>query len=321
MAPQLVTFRLTTLRCIKESDTKGGSEPYLWVTYFALDGRNIAQPNPLTIDTVPATFIRKEFPDNVADGQVINVTASVSNRSFQVDPGPLNFMMAGCIAVLLEEDETPENAILAGHLAYSKEIDKQLNALIKKRISTVDKSPIKDAEIKVIRDAVSSKVKSAIRDNLSLGQKLFDNQDDLLGFTFVNFLNQEIQTKTFDFPEIFEGDNRQSSSNRFVLSGSITSGPVPPPPVEICKKQKAAVNAKVQEIQGLQGIVTSLQLQLQTATPQQKPGIVKAIQSTNEQITKAQAELATLQAALTACLSNPFSGTHIDISDAVLASH
>jgi len=321
MAPQLVTFRLTTLRCIKESDAKGGSEPYLWVTYFALDGRNIAQANPLTIDTPPATFIRKEFPDNVADGQVINVTASLSNRSFQVDPGPLNFMMAGCIAVLLEEDDTPENAIIAGHLAYSKEIEKQLNALVKKRISTADKSEIKDSEVKVIRDAVNSKVKSAIKDNLSLGQKLFDNQDDLLGFTFVNLVNEAIQTKTFDFPEIFEGDNRQSSSNRFVLSGAVTAGPVPPPPVEICKTQKAAVNAKLQEIQGLQGIVTSLQLQLQHATPQQKPGIVKAIQSTNDQITKAQAELATLQAALQACLNNPFSGTHIDISDAVFVTH
>ena len=315
MAPQLVTFRLTRLRCIKESDTKGGSEPYLWVTYFALDGRNISQATPVTTDTFPATFTRKEFPDNIADGQVINVPSSLSPRSFQVDPGPLNFMMAGCITVLLEEDETPEKAIIAGHRAYAKEIHNQLNALVKKRISSVDKSDIKEEEIKVIRGAIESKVKSAVKANLSIGQKLFDNQDDFLGFTFVNFVNENIQSKTFDFPEIFEGANRQSSSNRFVLSGSVTSGPVPPDPVELCPKQRAAVNAKLQEIKGLHSQVAGLQQQLQTATPQQKAGIVAAIKATNAEITQAEAELPPLETALKVCLSNPHVGTHIDVSD------
>src|SRR6476620_5861510 len=207
MPPQLVTFRLTRLRCIKESDTKGGSEPYLWVTYFAVDGRNALQATPVTTDTMPATFTRKEFPNNVTDGQIINIPSSLSPRSFQIDSGPVNFMMAGCITVLLEEDETPEDAIIAGHTAYAKEINKQLNSLVKKRVAKLDTSDITDVEIKDIREAVKSKVKSAIKDNLSIGQKLFDNQDDLLGFTFVNFVNKDIQTRSFDFPEIFEGDN------------------------------------------------------------------------------------------------------------------
>lgn len=302
MPPQLVRFRLTRLRCIKESDTQGGSEPYLWVTYFALDGRNISRARPVTTDTFPATFTRKEFPDNVADGQVIRVPASLSPRSFEVDRGPSDFMMAGCIAVLLEEDETPENAILAGHLAYKKEIDKQLNALVSKRISDVDKSDIKEAEIKVIREAVKSKVKSAIKDNLSTRQKLFDNQDDFVGVTFVNFVNDDIQSKTFNFPAIFEGDNPQSSVNRYVLSGSVTSGPVPADPVELCPTQRAAVNAKVQEIKGLQSVVLSLQRQLATAPTQAKADIVDEIEATRVDITKAEAELPALEAALRVCL-------------------
>lgn len=321
MPPQLVTFRLTRLRCLKESDTKGGSEPYLWVTYFAVDGRNALQAAPVTTDTMPATFTRKEFPNNVADGQVFNIPSSLSPRSFQVDPGPVNFMMAGCVTVLLEEDETPEKAIIAGHTAYAKEINKQLNSLVKKRIAKLDTKNITDVEIKEIRDAVKSKVKSAIKDNLSLGQKLFDNQDDLLGFTFVNFVNNDIQTKTFDFPEIFEGDNRQTSSNRYVLSGSMTSGPVPPDAVELCPKQRAAVNAKVQEIKGLQSVVVSLQQRLQTAATQAKAAIIDEIEATDADIAKAESELPALEAALKVCLSSPDVGTHVDVSDPVLVKN
>ena len=317
MPPQLVTFRLTRLRCIKESDTKGGSEPYLWVTYFAVDGRNALQARPVTTDTMPATFTRKEFPNNVADEQIITVPASLSPSCFQVYSGPVNFMMAGCVTVLLEEDETPEDAIIAGHTAYAKEIDKQLNALVKKRVAKLDTSDITDVEIKAIRDAVKSKVKSAISDNLSLGQKLFDNQDDLLGFTFVNFVNKDIQTRTFDFPEIFEGDKQQASSNRYVLSGSMTLGPIPPDPVELCPEQKAAVKAKVQEIKGLNSEVVSLQQQLQSATPQQKAAIIAEIKAVRADITKAEAELAVLEGALKACLSNLHVGT-LDESDPVV---
>ena len=320
MPPQRVTFRLSRLRCIKESDTKGGSEPYLWVTYFAVDGRKLA-PTPVITDTFPATFIRTEFPNNVADGQVINLSTSLSPRSFDLDRGEFDFMMAGCIGVLLEEDETPEDAILAGHRAYKKEIDKQLNALVNKRISKVDKSDIRPEEVKVIREAIESKVRSAIEDNLSFRQKVFDNQDDLVGFTFVNFINNAIRTRTFDFPEIFEGDNRQSSSNRYVLSGSVASGPVPPDPIELCSKQRAALNAKRQQIKGLESSVESLQRQLATATPQQKPGIRAAINETNAEIDVAELELPALEAALKKCLSDPHVGTHIDVSNPVIVTN
>ncbi|MDT4966663.1 MAG: hypothetical protein QOJ64_1400 [Acidobacteriota bacterium] len=53
--PSLVSFHLTELKCIAESDASGGSEPYLWVTYFALDGRNIARPEPITT-VMPASI-------------------------------------------------------------------------------------------------------------------------------------------------------------------------------------------------------------------------------------------------------------------------
>lgn len=315
MAVQFVTFQLTRLRCIAESDDgTSGSEPYLWVTYFALDGRNIARPEPLTIITPSYDAFRTEFPDNVTAGKTVNIPAFLSTASFEVDPGPLNFMMVGCAAVLLEQDETPDDAIIPGRIAYGKEIDNQLRLLIKNRIKTVNTDPVTDDEVKVIREAVESKVEEAIKDKLTIWEKLFGDQDDIIGITYKTFIKDEISvvrepnpsgTLTFDFPEIFSGDSLESSSNRFVLSGSITVSQLPlhpPPHFDRCAAQRAAVNAKTDEIKLLQNIVAGLQQLLHHATPQQKPDIIREIESTNAQLTQAEADLAALEAALTECV-------------------
>ncbi|MDT4966662.1 MAG: hypothetical protein QOJ64_1399 [Acidobacteriota bacterium] len=223
--------------------------------------------------------------------------------SLEVDPGPLDFMMAGCIAVLLEEDDTPNQAMIGGRIAYAKEMHKQLNILAKERIRTLNKKDITEAEVKAIKDSVGDSVKSAIKKGLSIGQKLFGNQDDQIGFTYVNLVDDEIKSRTLNFPEIFEGDDPKSSSNRYVLSGRIVVGPVPPPVVEICSKEREAVKAKEHQISGLQLRVISLQRQLQTATPQAKAGIRDEIAATNIEADQAIAELPALKTALSKCVS------------------
>jgi len=84
--------------------------------------------------------------------------------------------------------------------AVATEIHQQLNNLIRERIRTVDRDPVTPEEIKTIRTAVESRVKSAIKDNLTIRQKLFGNQDDVLGFeirglhTRKTVLQQQLQT-------------------------------------------------------------------------------------------------------------------------------
>lgn len=311
---QLATFQLNQLRCIREKDAKGGSEPYLWVTYFHVDSRTLSQPEPVKTFTPQFTRFRQEFPDNVADGQIVGIPPTLARFSAVIDPQDGLFAMAGCLAVLLEEDETPESAIEAGRRAYADEIHKQLNALIKERIKILDKSPVNEQEIKTIKDAVKSKVKSAIKSKLSLGQKLFDNQDDMLGFAHVSFVGaEELVTKNFDFPELFDGDDAASSGNRFVLSGSLTIGAVPPPPPpDPCAAQRAALQKKKDEIKGFQLMRQSLQLQLQTAGPAQKPGIIQQIKATGDKITQLEAELPALEAALKNCENGPFGDVKVD---------
>lgn len=295
--PQLVTFHLKQLRCIVESDSRGGSEPYLWVTYFIVDGRNIAQPEPVSTLTPVYDAFRKEFPDDVRDGQVMNVPPFIANFSAQIDPGPLNFMLAGCVVVLLEEDDSPDKAMRAGRNTYATGIHQELNKLVKERIKTLNREPVTQAEIDAIHDAIEPKITSAVRSNLTFRQQIFGNQDDTLGFAHVAFIGDEIQTKDFEFPELAD----RGRSNRFVLSGSLTVGPVPPPPVDRCATFRAAVQAKRDEIKGLQSLRAGLQLQLQTATPQAKPAIVQQITRVGAQIAQAEEELRQREARLRFC--------------------
>ncbi len=174
-----------------------------------------------------------------------------------------------------------------------------------KRIQTRNFGSITDAEIETIKAAVKAKVEGAIGSNQSIWNA-FTNQDDNLGFVYKTFTDSEIQFQYFDFPEIKSG----GSSNRFVLSGGLSLGPVPSTPVDLCATQRAAVKAKNEEINSLHTRLLLLQDQLHHATPQQKAAIVAEINETNAFITQAEAQLPMLQAKLDSCLSHDHRHDH-----------
>jgi hypothetical protein len=313
MAPQRVTLRLTELRCITQSEGSGGSEPYLWVTYFALGAQPLPfQQGPMATITPAYDAFRTDFPDGVTAGQVMIIPPFLATASFDIDLEE-DHKLVGCIAVLMEEDETPDSSIILGRIAYSKEIDKQLNDLIHQRLSSGDFGPVTDDELRSIRAGVQAKVEEAVGSNQTIWN-FFTNQDDNLGFTFRGFADSEIQFQYFDFPEI----TSDSSSDRFVLSGGLSIGPIPTDPVDLCATQRAAVNAKKNEVASLQGRVTLLQDQLHHATPQQKSAIVAEINATNDLITQAEGALPALQAALDACQHQHDLGGDVHIDPTIL---
>jgi hypothetical protein len=338
MALQRFTIKLTQLRCILESDP-GPSEPYLWITYFAL-GPQVPQfqTGPLALSTPSYDAFRTEFPDNVSAGSVVGIPTFIASASFDMDldaPGP---KLLGCVAILLEEDDTRQSDMVFGRIAYTKEMEKQLNALMQKRIQTGDRGPLTDAEKNAIKAAVTSKVTEAVESHQSIWD-FFRDQDDPLGFTYKIFPETEataenapgetdtIHAQTFDFPEITSTKEVTVSdsvppvqvvTDRYVLSGEITIGAVPGDTVDLCAAQRAAFEAKKQEVASLQHRVMSLQQQLQHATPQQKPAIIHEIGATNDLIDQAEAALPALEAALNACLAHFHSHDHVDPNDVVV---
>jgi hypothetical protein len=310
MALQRFTIRLTQLRCILESDP-GPSEPYLWVTYFAL-GPQVPpfQTGPLALTTPAYDAFRTEFPNNVSAGSVVGIPAFISSASFDLDLAAAGPKLLGCVAVLLEEDDTRESDMVFGRIAY-----------------TNDSGPLTDAEKNAIKTAVTANVLDAVGSHQSIWD-LFRDQDDPLGFTYTILPDEEgetIQAGAFDFPEITTTKQLQLSSglpsvtvvtDRYVLSGEVTIGALPGGTVDLCAGPRAAVEAKQQELSSLQHRVSALQQQLQHATPQQKPGIVDEIGATNALIDQAEAALPDLEAALAACIDR----FHHDVlpSDAVV---
>lgn len=296
--PLRVTFDLTGLRCIAESDARGGSEPYLWVTYFMVDGRTLGQPTPVIVHTPAHDAFRRDFPDGVRAGQVVRVPSFIAQGSFEMELDAAPFAMAGCVAVLLEEDETPEDAIIAGRVAYAKEIEAQLNALVRTRLRTLDKADITDAEVSAIRTAVNAKVKAAIRARLSLGQEVFGDQDDMLGFAHVALIGEEIVAGDLAFPEF----GKPGSKNRYQLLGRLSVAPaVPPPPPDRCAGLRLAAQQRRQELEALRKQVELLQARLQAAAPAAKPGIIKQIEALAPRVIRAEEQLRVALAALRLC--------------------
>lgn len=312
MAPQRFTIRLTQLRCILESDS-GPSEPYLWVTYFAL-GPSIPQfqTGPLAFSTPAYDAFRTEFADNVSAGDVVSIPPFLASAHFDMDlqtPGP---KLLGAVVILLEEDDTRLSDMVAGRIAYTKEMESQLNALMTKRIAAGDSGPLTDAEKEGIKAAVTSKVEAAVSSGQSAWD-LFRNQDDPLGFTYKILPERSmdepttppvIVPQTFEFPEVtttHDGWFSDTVTDRYVLSGEVTVESVPAETVDLCAAPRAAVEDKKDEIAALQHRRGSLQQLLQHATPQQKAAIIDEIGATNDLIGQAEASLPALEAALKAC--------------------
>jgi hypothetical protein len=272
------------------------------VTYFAYGcQRWPGQTGNLTLHTPAYDAFRTEFRDGMRAGQAAIVPSFIASANFDFDFESTLPKLIGCVAVLMEEDETPHRSIVAGRVAFSKEMESQLEALASRRLAAGDMGPITPGEIQAIKSAVESKVRAAIGRNQRIWG-LFRDQDDNLGFTFRMFSGSELKFQYFDFPEM-ASPGSGTPKNRFVLSGGLSLGPVPAqPPVERCAGQRAAVRAKSAEIEVLHTRKSLLQQQLQYAAPSQKADLIQAISETGAQITRAESELTPLQVALDACL-------------------
>lgn len=305
MALQRITVKLHELRCLSQSEGSDGSEPYLWTTFFAFGSERLPfQTGNLSMVTPAYDAFRTEFPDGMKAGSVATVPSFVASAHFDIDldsvPQP---KLVGCIAVLMEEDSTRQGDIVRGRIAYSKEIEAQLEALVSKRIQTFDFGPLTEDEVETIKSNVESKVKEAIGSQQSIFD-VFRNQDDPVGFAYAVFKHPAeeddlpISAQAFTCPEIVSG------SDRFVLSGTLGLAAVPVQPVVLCAAQRDAIKAKEDEIKGLQIRKQSLQQQLHDAPPQAKGAIIDLIEETSAAITQAESELPALQDALEACLPN-----------------
>jgi hypothetical protein len=215
----------------------------------------------------PGNMLSARFEDDETDRQLILVVA------------------------LLEADEAPEGAIQAGYQAFLDELKLRLgHNILALKDATEDQ---KNAIIAQIQNQVTGRVTSAVRGALTTGQKIrvrlgFLNMDDFMASQTRHFTDLTPQDFTLRF-EGDSGDPRPPSTASpvavrfpivYEIDGRVSVSPIT---VDPCQANVDAVAAAEAKVRGLHLQVQSLQQQLQSATPQQKPAIVALIRKINEQ--------------------------------------
>lgn len=192
------------------------------------------------------------------------------------------------VVALLEADDAPEGAIQAGYQAFLDELKLELghNILALKAATEDEKNEI----IAEIQRQVSEKVTSSIKGALTTGQKIkvklgFLNMDDFMASQTRHFTDLTPQDFTLRF-EGTSGDPRVTNQSVvlfpivYEIDGRVSVSAIT---VDPCQANVDAVAAAEAKVRGLHLQVQSLQHQLQSATPQQKPGIIAMIRRINEQ--------------------------------------
>lgn len=112
---------LERLRCIRESDASGHSEPYIWPALLWIDDNTIATPELVGVTAPALGNARVVIKNDMSAGQTADIPTSVGMLRVRFEDG-LTIRRPILVVALWEEDETPEAAMRAGFQAFSTEL-------------------------------------------------------------------------------------------------------------------------------------------------------------------------------------------------------
>src|SRR5262245_28376897 len=112
---------LERLRCIRESDGTGHSEPYIWPVLLWIDDNTLATPSLVGVTAPGLGNARVVIKNDMRAGQIADIPTSVGDLRVRFDDG-LTIRRLILAVALWEEDETPEAAMRAGFQAFSSEL-------------------------------------------------------------------------------------------------------------------------------------------------------------------------------------------------------
>jgi hypothetical protein len=239
LTPASAHVRLTKLHCYDENDGSGLAEPYLWVVFFKLDGetvttriegnplengganarlrvegratvightsnhRNITEEDVDARDTVP-------IPPGLGAYETVLKPVIVSHPMLGEQPIMPGFI--GCVAVLLEQDNTVHGPLAKGHRALNESVQRVIDELIvtidgelaKVSLQDLKANPqrIKNEALALVNAAlvtkqveVQNKVLKAIKDDVLPWKWLAGagDMDDQIGMLTVVYSQQQLQ--------------------------------------------------------------------------------------------------------------------------------
>src|SRR5687768_13619767 len=110
---------LDRLRCIREGDRSGGSEPYAWTALFWID-ENVFSTRVLGLtapDTEPG--YRTTIKSGMREGDVASMPSA--QRRFVHRFPDAGIRRVGVVVALAEEDEFPNHVVRSGYRTFLRE--------------------------------------------------------------------------------------------------------------------------------------------------------------------------------------------------------
>jgi hypothetical protein len=143
MTSSSIVISLNSLFCYHGGDEDGDSEPYLWTIMYKIDGSCITQ-NGTALKGSPQYFTSPGSHGNlgssVSTDGTLPIPANVGRWATTLEPivitNPLTGSVIevpgtiGVVAVLMEENSTPNGDMEAGHQALNKFVQQQLQAFV-----------------------------------------------------------------------------------------------------------------------------------------------------------------------------------------------
>jgi len=156
--------------------------PYLWTVFFKVDGATVSvvglapQGNATVVGTEGNEGDLGDAPISLSAGTWV-VPASLGSFLTTLTaipaPAPIGPIpgLIGCVAILMDWADTPSDAVAAGHAALNTSIQQGIDQLIP--TFGLKKRTVTPADITTLIDQVTTAVKNAVLNQLSIWQKAY----------------------------------------------------------------------------------------------------------------------------------------------------
>lgn len=239
-----VTFDLDRLVCHDEGDGWGNAEPYMWTVFFKIDGTTCRLGDDLFLEGTATIFTTPGSHGNLGDtdvdaGDTVNIPAAVGFQEMELVPIPVPEALvnlgvddapaiAGCIVILMEEDNVSDSGANSGHQALNNAVQNALNSLIP--TLGVSNQTISDEDIEALTGSIQTQIENAIKDNQAWYENFWSwlNADDTIGTQVWKFSGDELKDNS---PTTLH--KRWESEGDWELFGSVTTEEIPSCPAEV----------------------------------------------------------------------------------------
>ena len=298
---------LETLRCITLRNTESRTEPYIWAALIRVDDNTLATPQLVSLTAPVLGNARVVIKDSMRAGETADIPSSVGILRARFDDG-LTTRRLILVVALWEEDETPQDAMEAGFRAFNSGLQDAIGDVDNLFPLSTANEEEREQIIKEIRASVTSRVESAIRNELSAWEKAkvlagVLNLDDPIDSAFLSFGENGLDSAPITMA--FEAKRRIlgiDTLSQYEIQGQLQVRPVV---VDRCQAKVAAVNAAQAVVNDIEAEISALQAQLQgqgEEPPLPKSFIIAEIKRLREEELKPAMEaLKQARAALQAC--------------------